>query len=156
MNPLSDRAAVHIRRARYTDLDAILEMIQQDSFAYQREDPGRREDYIRALGEIAASADNELIVAELDGEVIGTLQLTFIPGLSYGGGWRAQVEAVRVRADARNRRIGTAMMQWVIARAKERGCRLVQLTTNAARKDAQRFYQRLGFAPSHVGMKLML
>ena len=82
--------------------------------------------------------------------------MTFIPGLSFGGTWRAQVEAVRVRNDLRNQRIGTRLMEWVVTRARERGCRLVQLTTNVKRHDAQRFYQRLGFVPSHVGMKLML
>lgn len=147
---------VSIRQARREDLDAVLEMIQRDSFAYQREDPASREDYARAFEAIEASAENALIVAERAGEIIGTLQLTFIPGLSYQGGWRAQVEAVRVRADLRNLRIGTQMMEWVIARARERGCRLVQLTTNAARTDAQRFYKRLGFQASHVGMKLIL
>ncbi len=147
---------VTIRPARREDLEAIVGMIQQDSFAYQREDPAAAGDYARAFDEIAASPENQLIVAERAGEIVGTLQITFIPGLSYQGGWRAQVEAVRVRGDVRNLKIGTRMMEWVIARARERGCRLVQLTTNAARKDAQRFYARLGFQPSHVGMKLIL
>ncbi len=84
----------------------------------------------------------------------GTLQLTFIPGLKSG--WRAQVESVRVREDLRNLHIGTRMMEWVIERARQRGCYLLQLTTNAGRKDAQRFYQRLGFQPTHLGMKLYL
>ncbi len=145
-----------IRRATLNDLDAILAMIQRDSFTYQQEDPGGREDYVRAFEEIARDANNELIVAERGGEIVGTLQLTFIPGLTYRGGWRAQVEAVRVRHDLRNLQIGTRMMEWVIARARERGCRIVQLTTNVARVDAQRFYKRLGFEASHVGMKLTL
>ena len=149
-------SGVIIRPARREDLDTIVAMIRQDSFGYQREDPAAGEDYARAFEEIQASTDNELIVAVLEGEIAGTLQLTFIPGLSYQGGWRAQVEAVRVRGDLRNRQIGTRMMEWVIARARQRGCRLVQLTTNAARKDAQRFYARLGFQASHTGMKLML
>jgi GNAT superfamily N-acetyltransferase len=147
---------LEIRLARIEDLDGVVAMIQRDSFAYQREDPVHREDYVQAFKEIAASLDNELIVAMRGDELVGTLQVTFIPGLTYRGGWRAQVEAVRVREDLRNLRIGTRMMQWVIARARERGCRLVQLTTNAARSDAQRFYRRLGFEASHVGMKLIL
>ena len=147
---------LEIRRAKMEDLDGIVAMIQLDSFTYQQENPVAREDYVRAFEEIAANADNELMVATRGGELVGTLQLTFIPGLSYRGGWRAQVEAVRVRRDLRNLQIGTRLMEWVIARSRERGCRLVQLTTNVARTDAQRFYRRLGFQASHVGMKLML
>ena len=94
--------------------------------------------------------------AVIDGEVVGTLQLTFIPGLSFQGAWRAQVEGVRVRGDLRNRRIGTRLMEWAIGRARDRGCRLVQLMSNQRRLDARRFYERLGFSASHVGMKLHL
>lgn len=145
---------IEIRRARLDDLDAILDLIRRDSFSYQKEDASA--DYVRAFREIESHPDNELIVALRDDQVIGTLQVTFIPGLSFQGGWRAQVEAVRVRGDLRNLRIGTRLMEWVIARARERGCKLVQLTTNNARVDAQRFYRRLGFEPSHTGMKLLL
>lgn len=145
---------IEIRRATREDLNAILTLLRRDSFSYQGEDSTA--DYGRAFHEIEAHPDNELIVAALDGQVVGTLQLTFIPSLSFQGGWRAQVEAVRVREDLRNLSIGTRLMEWVIARARERGCRLVQLTTNVARVDAQRFYGRLGFKASHVGMKLML
>jgi len=74
----------------------------------------------------------------------------------FRGAWRAQVEGVRVREDLRNRRIGTRLMEWAIGRARERGCRLVQLTSNKSRLDARRFYERLGFSASHVGMKLYL
>jgi GNAT superfamily N-acetyltransferase len=147
---------IQIRRAALADLDTVLAMIQRDSFGYQREDPARRADYVKAFEDIEASPNDELIVATRGGEVVGTLQLTFIPGLSYRGGWRVQVEAVRVRDDLRSLGIGTQLMEWVFAQARERGCRLVQLTTNVARKDAQRFYQRLGFTPSHVGMKLII
>ncbi len=145
-----------IRSATSKDLDAILAMIQRDSFTFHAGDSDGRDDYVRAFEEIERDPNNELIVAERDGEVIGTLQLTFIPGLTYRGAWRAQVEAVRVRHDLRNLQIGTRMMEWVIARARERGCSVVQLTTNIARTDAQRFYKRLGFEASHVGMKLKL
>lgn len=149
---------VEIRLATRDDLDSILALIRLDSFTYQREDPSESAfgDYHRAFDEIEGHPDNELIVATVNGQVIGTLQLTFIPGLSYQGAWRAQVEAVRVREDLRNLRIGTRLMEWVIARSRERNCRLIQLTTNVARVDAQRFYRRLGFDASHAGMKLML
>jgi GNAT superfamily N-acetyltransferase len=133
------------------DLDAILQMLEQDSFSFR---PAAREKFAKAFAEVTAHPDSELMVATLAGEVVATFQLNFIPGVVHG--WRAQLEAVRVRHDLRNQRIGTRLIEWVVARARQRGCRLVQLTTNAARNDAQRFYHRLGFAPSHVGMKLYL
>jgi GNAT superfamily N-acetyltransferase len=147
---------IEIRQARRNDLAAIVAMLSGDSIAAAREDPAHFDDYVRAFAEIEAAPNTEIIVAVHGGEVVGTLQLTFMPGLSYRGGWRAEVEAVRVRDDLRNLRIGTRMMEWVIARARQRGCKLIQLTTNAARTDAQRFYRRLGFQASHVGMKLIL
>jgi GNAT superfamily N-acetyltransferase len=142
---------LQIRPAVNADLDAILQMLERDSFSFR---PAAREKFARNFAEIAAHPDHKLMVATLGDEVVATFQLSFIPGLSHG--WRAQLEAVRVRHDMRNQRIGTRLIEWVIARARERGCRLVQLTTNAARKDAQRFYQRLGFKPTHIGMKLHL
>lgn len=148
--------SIEIRPANRSDLEAILQMLARDSLASPPENPGRREDYLKAFDAIASHPDNELVVATLGGEVVATLQLTFIPGLGYQGGWRAQVEGVRVRNDVRNLRIGTRLMEWVVSRARSRQCRLIQLTTNAVRKDAQRFYERLGFKPSHVGMKLHL
>jgi GNAT superfamily N-acetyltransferase len=148
--------ALEIRAARNSDLEEILRLLARDSFTVQAEDENGRSHYLEAFDAIAAAPDNQLVVATLGDEVVGTLQLTFIPGLTHRGGWRAQVEGVRVRDDLRNLRIGTRLMEWVIARARERHCRLVQLTTNLRRIDAQRFYQRLGFTPSHVGMKLYL
>lgn len=111
---------------------------------------------VDAFAAITSYPESDLIVATLDGEVIGTLQLTFIPGLSSGGTWRAQLEGVRVRRDLRSRGIGAQMMEWVIARARERKCWMIQLSTNRARVDAHRFYERVGFKASHVGMKLYL
>ena len=148
---------IEIRAARLEDLDEVLALIQRDSMhdSGGKQAVGRAQ-YAKAFEAIQRSPNDELIVATLDGSVVGTLQLTFIPGLGYGGAWRAQVEGVRVQDDLRNQRIGTKLMEWVIARARERRCRLVQLTTNIKRQDAQRFYQRFGFMPSHVGMKLML
>jgi ribosomal protein S18 acetylase RimI-like enzyme len=99
----------------------------------------------------------QLLVVAVDGtEVVGTLQLSVIPGLSRRGALRAQVEAVRVRSDARGRGIGEAMVRWAIGESRRRGCALVQLTTDVSRTDAHRFYERLGFVPSHVGLKLAL
>jgi GNAT superfamily N-acetyltransferase len=142
---------VQIRLANDGDLDAVFQLIQGDAFVFES---GSRDDYARAFAEVMAHPDNELVVATLDGEVVGTLQLTFIPGLGIRR--RALVESVRVRQDVRNLRIGTRLMEWVFDRARGRQCSVVQLTTNVARKDAQRFYQRLGFKPTHVGMKLFL
>jgi len=142
---------IQIRLADEADVGAIFELLQGDAFVFE---PGTREDYLRAFREVASHPDNELVVATLGSEIVGTLQLTFIPGLGIRR--RALVESVRVRQDLRNLRIGTRLMEWVVDRARARKCSLVQLTTNVARKDAQRFYQRLGFQPSHVGMKLHL
>lgn len=112
--------------------------------------------YEDAFARIDADPNQLLLVGDLDGRIVASLQLTFIPGIAHQGAWRAQVEAVRVTRDLRGQRIGEAMMQHVIALARERGCALVQLTTNKARDDAQRFYRRLGFVASHEGMKLRL
>ncbi len=112
--------------------------------------------YVDAFSAIEADANQRLLVGEIDGRIVASLQLTFIPGIAHQGAWRAQVEAVRVAQDLRGRGIGEAMMRHVIALAKERGCDRVQLTTNKARDDAQRFYRRLGFVASHEGMKLWL
>jgi GNAT superfamily N-acetyltransferase len=150
--------ALEIRRAVPQDLDAIIDLILHDSLSENPPDEqtGATPAQIEAFNTIAAHPDNEVVVATLDGEVIATLQLTFIPGLSSQGAWRAQVEAVRVREDLRSQGIGARLMEWVIERARDRGCRLVQLTTNRARLDARRFYERLGFVASHTGMKLHL
>jgi GNAT superfamily N-acetyltransferase len=142
---------LQIRLAAESDVEALFRLIQGDAFVFE---PGTPQDYARAFAEVTAHPDNELIVATLGPEIVGTLQLTFIPGLGIRK--RALVESVRVRDDLRNLKIGTRLMEWVVNRARARKCSLVQLTTNVARKDAQRFYQRLGFQPTHVGMKLFL
>jgi GNAT superfamily N-acetyltransferase len=142
---------IQIRLASEADMDAVFQLIQGDAFVFES---GTREDYSRAFAEVLGHPDNELIVVTLGTEIVGTLQLTFIPGLGIRR--RALVESVRVREDVRNLRIGTRLIEWVVERARARQCSVVQLTTNVARKDAQRFYQRLGFKPTHVGMKLFL
>jgi GNAT superfamily N-acetyltransferase len=112
--------------------------------------------YAEAFAAIAADPNNRLIVADDEGAVVGCLQLTFIPGLTYTGGWRAQIEGVRIARSHRGRGLGRAMFEWAIGEARGRGCRLVQLTTNKARPDALRFYENLGFVASHEGLKLDL
>lgn len=95
-------------------------------------------------------------MAEADGEVVGTLQITFIPGLSYQGAWCGQIEGVRIAAARRGQGLGQRLIRWAVEECRARGCRIVQLTTNIARTDAHRFYERLGFRRSHYGYKLDL
>ncbi|HYF64229.1 MAG TPA: GNAT family N-acetyltransferase [Herpetosiphonaceae bacterium] len=147
-----------IRRAVRADVPAIVRLLANDPLGSQREryaDP-LPASYYAAFAEIDADPRNELVVAELGGAVVGTLQLTFLPYLTFQGGTRAQIEAVRVDQRWRSRQIGRQLFEWAIERARGRGCHVVQLTTNASRPDARRFYERLGFAGTHVGMKLNL
>jgi GNAT superfamily N-acetyltransferase len=146
------------RQAKHADLPVIVRMLAEDELGSQRErfeDP-LPESYYKAFDEIKRDSNHELIVAEMDGELVGTLHLMFLPSISYQGGMRAQVESVRVDGRLRGRGIGSELMKWAIARAKERDAHLVQLTTHRSREDAHRFYERLGFSKSHVGMKLTL
>ena len=147
-----------LREARREELPTIVRMLADDALGQKRHRveeplPGA---YYAAFDAIAASPNNLLCVAEQNGEIVGTLQLTFIPGLDYLGAERMLIEAVRVRGERRNAGIGEAMIARAIEIAQKRGCQRVELTSSASRKDAHRFYQRLGFAASHVGMKLML
>ena len=146
---------VVLRRATAADLPALVRLLADDQLGTAR-DGGDLTPYRRAFAAIDTDPAQLLVVAEADGAVVGTLQLTIIPGLARRGALRAQVEAVRVGADRRGRGLGGAMMAWVIEEARRRGCALVQLTTDKRRTDAHRFYERLGFAASHEGMKLLL
>lgn len=146
------------RAARRGDIEAIVRLLADDDIGAGREQIGDEvpSSYHDAFAAIDADANNELLVGEAGGRVVGVLQLTFIPNLTYRGGWRAQIEGVRVAADQRGLGLGAALMRHAIARAEERGCVLVQLTTDKRRADARRFYERLGFQGSHEGMKLFL
>jgi GNAT superfamily N-acetyltransferase len=146
---------VTVRPAVRDDVPAIVAMLADDPLGATRERPGDPA-YPAAFDALAADPRQALVVAELAGEVVGTLQLTFIPGLSRLGATRAQVEAVRVRSDQRGAGIGRVLVGWAIEQARTRGAAVVQLTSDASRVDAHRFYARLGFTPSHVGMKLTL
>ena len=146
------------RRARREDLPSIVQMLAEDELGSQRErfeDP-LPESYYWAFEQIENDSNHELIAAEMDGAVVGTLHLMFIPSISYQGGLRAQVESVRVDGKYRGRGIGNEMMKWAVEQARARGAHLVQLTTHRSREDAHRFYERLGFNGSHFGMKLNL
>ena len=151
-------SGVIFRRAKQEDLSAIVRMLADDELGSQRErfeDP-LPESYHEAFEQIDRDSNHELVVAELNGEVIGTLHLIFIPSISYQGGLRAQVESVRVDKPYQSKGIGSNIMKWAIERAKARGARIVQLTTHKSRAAAYRFYERLGFKASHMGMKLNL
>jgi len=149
---------VTFREAVREDVPAIVRLLADDPLGSTRESPGDElpEAYWRAFEAIDADPNNSIIVAEIDGEIAGTLQLTYIPGLTYTGGERAQIEGVRVASEYRGRGVGQALIQWVIEQARARGCRVVQLTTDRQRPNAIRFYQKMGFRPSHMGMKYHL
>ena len=145
-----------IRRARRHDIDAIVHMLADDQLGATRDDPGNLDSYLRAFDEINADPNQLLVVAVAEDEPVGTLQLTIIPGLARRGSLRGQIEAVRIRADHRGSGLGTRIMEWAIDESRRRGCSLVQLTSDISRTEAHRFYERLGFTPSHTGFKLKL
>jgi ribosomal protein S18 acetylase RimI-like enzyme len=147
-----------MRPATHEDLPAIIGLLFDDENGRTREDPSVPLDprYLAAFEAIDGDPNQVLVAAELDGEVVGTMQLSFLPGLSFRGSWRGQIEAVRIASHLRNQRLGEAMMLWAVEQCRARDCKMVQLTSKADRVAAHRFYARLGFAQSHVGMKLQL
>ncbi len=151
-------AGVEFRSATRADVPAIVAMLSDDPLGSQREEfcNPLPEPYFAAFDAIEADLHHELVVAESEGRVVGTLQLSFLPYLTYRGGWRAQIEAVRVARNLRGGGIGARLVQWAVDRAQGRGCHLVQLTTDKTRPDAIQFYEQLGFRPTHEGMKLHL
>ncbi len=147
---------VIFRTATEDDLPALVALLADDVIGAAREGAAGDDAYRAAFAAIAADPRNHLVVADVGGEVAGTLQLTFIPGLSRMGAERAQIEAVRVAAAHRGRGLGRRMIGWAVDQARARGCRLVQLTSDKRRADAIRFYESLGFAATHEGLKLPL
>ena len=151
--------AVTFRKATRADLETIVAMLADDALGATRERPGLPLDirYTEAFDAIARD-DNQLLAVVEDGEgaVVGCLQLTFIPGLSRLGLWRGQIESVRIASSRRGSGLGRVMFEWAIEECRRRGCGLVQLTSDKARPDAIRFYESLGFAASHEGLKLAL
>jgi len=149
-------AAITLRPARREDVAAIVALLADDSLGAAREvvcDPPAAR-YFEAFEKVDADPRNLLAVAEdAAGGVVGTLQMTFIPGLSNQGAELALVEAVRVSSRLRGQGLGEAMMAWAMDQARARGCRNIELFTHASRVDAQRFYERLGFVRSHAGMR---
>ena len=150
---------LEFRRALKDDLPAVVQLLADDPLGAKRERSASPlpEPYYQAFAAIEADPNNELIVVQREpSAIVGVLQLTFIPYITYQGGWRALVEGVRVAAPYRSSGIGRQLFEWAIERARHRGCHMVQLTSDKARPDAIRFYESLGFVASHEGMKLHL
>ncbi|MBC2777379.1 GNAT family N-acetyltransferase [Parasphingopyxis marina] len=147
-----------IRPARREDLQTIVAMLDDDEHSSGREDPSLPLDprYAQAFDAIDADPDQLLVIAEIEGQPVGTLQLSFLPGIAFRGAWRGHVEAVRVASDRRGEGVGAQLMTWAEAQCRARGCRLAQLMSNESRTDAHRFYERLGWAKSHRGFKKSL
>jgi ribosomal protein S18 acetylase RimI-like enzyme len=146
------------RRAHLSDLPMIIAMLADDALGQQRErvsDPPDRA-YTDAFQAIDQDPNQSLIVVERAGTIVGCLQLSFIPGLSRMGLWRGQIESVRIASSARGGGLGRAMMDWAVQQCRDKGCGLVQLTSDKLRPDAIRFYEDLGFRASHEGLKLEL
>nr|WP_108587390.1 GNAT family N-acetyltransferase [Paenisporosarcina sp. OV554] len=146
------------RIATKQDLDSIVEMLADDVLGSKRERYERPlpDSYIKAFQAITADPNNELVVACRGEEIIGVQQITFTPYITHQGGWRATIEGVRTSSSERGKGLGTELIRFGIQRAKERGCHLVQLTTDKKREDALRFYESLGFKASHEGLKMQL
>jgi GNAT superfamily N-acetyltransferase len=149
---------IRIRKATLDDIGAVVDLSVNGkvSASSQNAEPDIPEHYLAAFEAISADTNNELIVAEMNGRIVGTMQLTFIPGISYRGGVRMHVESVVVSLEHRNHGIGTQLMEYAISKARQRGCCVVQLMTPKWRSKAHHFYQRLGFYLTHEGAKLEL
>ncbi|MFF7044530.1 GNAT family N-acetyltransferase [Streptomyces massasporeus] len=147
---------LEIRAAVADDVPVIVGMLADDPLGAQRESPDDLTPYLSALERLSADPNQRLVVAIREGRVVGTLQLTIVPGLSRRGATRSIVEGVRIHADERGSGLGTELIEWAIEESRGQGCQLVQLTSDKTRADAHRFYERLGFTASHTGFKLQL
>ncbi|WSQ10428.1 GNAT family N-acetyltransferase [Streptomyces sp. NBC_01231] len=147
---------LEIRAATRVDIPAIVTMLADDPLGAQRESPNDLTPYLTALDRLSSDPHQHLVVAVREGRVVGTLQLTVIPGLSRRGSTRSIIEGVRIHADERGSGLGTLLIEWAIDESRRQDCQLVQLTSDNTRTDAHRFYERLGFTASHVGFKLPL
>ncbi|MFD5029716.1 GNAT family N-acetyltransferase [Streptomyces sp. NPDC058220] len=147
---------LEIRPAAPDDIPAIVAMLADDPLGAERESPDDLTPYIAAYERLARDPNQHVMVAVRDSRVVGTLQLTIIPGLSRRGATRSVIEGVRIHADERGSGLGSRFIEWAVDESRSHGCQLVQLTSDASRSDAHRFYERLGFTASHVGFKLQL
>ena len=150
--------SLEFRLATLQDLDQIVAMLADDVLGSKREryEQPLPASYLQAFQAIAEDPNNELVVACFGIEVVGVQQITFTPYITHQGGWRATIEGVRTVSSVRRKGVGTQLINWAIERAKERGCHLIQLTTDKQRPDAMRFYERLGFQATHEGLKMKL
>lgn len=149
---------ITVRLATENDVEKIVELLADDFLGGQREryELPLPNSYMEAFKAIDNDPNNELVVACYKNEVVGVLQITYTPQMTYQGGWRATIEGVMTSSSVRGKGIGSTLMKWAIERAKDRGCHLAQLTTDKKRPDALRFYEKLGFQASHQGLKLHL
>lgn len=153
---MTDASELTIRPATEADLPAVVAMLADDPLGATRESPDDLTPYRTALKHLSEDPNQHVVVAVRADRVVGTLQLTIVRGLSRKGTTRSIIEAVRVQADERGSGLGTLFIEWAIEQSRTEGCSLVQLTSDATRTDAHRFYERLGFTASHVGFKLAL
>ncbi|MFZ3558688.1 MULTISPECIES: GNAT family N-acetyltransferase [unclassified Streptomyces] len=147
---------LEIRPAAAEDIPQIVAMLADDPLGAQRESPEDLAPYLAAHARLTADTNQHLVVAVRGGSVVGTLQLSIIPGLSRKGSTRSIIEGVRIHADERGSGLGTQLIEWAVEESRRQGCQLVQLTSDVTRTDAHRFYERLGFVGSHLGFKLQL
>ncbi|GAA4544666.1 GNAT family N-acetyltransferase [Amycolatopsis samaneae] len=147
---------LEIRPARRGDVATIVRLLIDDQLGATRDSVDDLAPYLRAFEEIEHDPNQFLVVAAVVGEPVGTLQLTIIPGMARKGARRGQIEAVRVRRDHRGSGLGGELMRWAVTESRQRGCALVQLTSDVSRVNAHRFYERLGFVASHTGFKMAL
>ncbi|KPH99161.1 GCN5-related N-acetyltransferase [Actinobacteria bacterium OV450] len=153
---MTDPGQPVIRPATEEDLPAIVAMLADDPLGATRESPDDLTPYMKAFRRLADDPHQHVVVAVRGDRVVGTLQLTIVPGLSRKGATRSIIEGVRVHADERGGGLGTRFIQWAVERSRREHCQLVQLTSDMTRTDAHRFYERLGFTASHIGFKLSL
>ncbi|MEU2780842.1 MULTISPECIES: GNAT family N-acetyltransferase [unclassified Streptomyces] len=147
---------LEIRPAVADDVPAIVGMLADDPLGAQRESPDDLTPYLTALERLQGDPHQHVVVAVREGRVVGTLQLTIVPGLSRRGATRSIIEGVRIHADERGTGLGTQLIEWAVDESRRQDCQLVQLTSDKTRTDAHRFYERLGFTASHTGFKLQL
>lgn len=146
------------RLAKKDDLFDIVKMLSDDTLGAKREkfEAILSDNYLKAFENISKDPNQELTIVEMDGETVATFQLTFIQYLTHQGGLRAQIEAVRTNSKYRGKGIGTKVLEYIIERAKQKGCKMVQLTSDKQRPDAIKFYETIGFIATHEGMKLKI
>lgn len=147
---------LEIRPVATDDLAAVVAMLADDPLGAQRESPDDLTPYRQAFQRLADDPNQHVVVAVREDRVVGTLQLTIVPGLSRRGATRSIIEGVRIHGDERGSGLGTQLIQWAVDESRRQDCQLVQLTSDVTREDAHRFYERLGFTASHVGFKLAL